>query len=111
MNPLIRTSQEIRINPSYASLIGSEYDKTRKDDSVPTIRNKTILTETYMKKLMAASSSETAMLPPNCRYLEKYSNGTIVVEVPPAVRTIATDIGVEAILDRLKATGKLEEYG
>lgn len=112
MDPLIRTLQEIRINSSYASLLGAKYDKSRKDDSVPTIRNKTIMTDTYMKKLMAESSAGTVMLPPNCRYLEKYSNGTIVVvEVPPAVRTIATDIGVEAILDRLKASGKLDEYG
>jgi len=111
--PLFRnTSQEIRINSSYTSLLSSQYDRTKKEDSAPVFRNKTILTDTYMRKLMAPATTEKAMLPPNCRYLEKYSNGTIiVVEIPPAVRSIATDIGVTGILDRLKAAGKLEEYG
>jgi len=106
------TIPEIRINNLYASLLNSEYKGNKKGESVPFSRTKTVMTDTLMKKILTNEQQEAGMLPPNCRYLQKYTNGTIaVIEVPPAVRTIAVDMNFDKVLDRLQESGKLDEYG
>ena len=106
-------TQEIRINDNYTSLITADYQKTKQGDSTPISRKKTILTTTYIQKLMQnTGDSSSAMLPPNCRFMEKYVNGTIVmIEEPPAMRTIAVDMSQTKVLHRLRESKKLEEYG
>lgn len=106
------TIPEIRINNLYASLLNSEYKGTKKEDSVPFSRTKTIMTDTLMEKILTNEQPESGMLPPNCRYLQKYTNGSIaVMEVPPLVRTVAVDMKFDKVLDRLQESGKLDEYG
>ena len=55
---LKRTSQEIRINNLYASLLNSEYTGTKKEESIPFSRSKTIMTDTLMQKMLANEQPE-----------------------------------------------------
>jgi len=105
--------QEIRINDGYASLIMADYPNTKRGDSTPKSRRKTITVDTYVQKLLLNNLNQSAaMLPPNCRYMESFQNGVIaLIEEPPAFRTIAVDMSQAKVLDRLQASGKLEEYG
>jgi len=52
------------------------------------------------------------LFPPNCRYYEKHEEGHIVlIEEPPAVRTIAVDKDMSNEIESLRSIGKLAEYG
>lgn len=112
MTSLSGDVSEIRINNSYASLLNADYTATKKGDSIPKTRKKTILTDTYIQKLLGKDKKDTGMLPPNCRFLEKFTNGAaVVIEEPPSVRSIASDMAFGKVLERLKESGKLDEYG
>lgn len=103
---------EIRINDNYAQLLTSEYKDTRKDDSTPIIRNSTTYTSKYIDKISQLFSSQSQVLPANCRYLENTTKGPIVViEEPPAYRTIKVNYGFEREILTLEADGKIDEWG
>jgi hypothetical protein len=105
--------QEIRFNEQYAHLFYSEYIPEKYEaDSLPTIKKKTLFTQDYLKRIVSDGLVEGGMLPPNCRYIEELENGhMVVVEEPPAYRTIQTELSMEKELFRLKNDGKLEMYG
>jgi len=105
--------QEIRFNEKYAHLFYSEYIPEKYEaDSLPTIKKKTLFTQDYINRIIADGGVVAGILPPNCRYIEELENGYIVVvEEPPAYRTIKTEFGMEKELTRLKADGKLKMYG
>jgi len=105
--------KEIRINDTYTSLLGVEeaFDEVSQE-STPIKRNRILRTQNYINKLTADVLTPATIAPPNCRYLERFNEGYIVVvEQPPAVRTIAIDLPMGGYLDTLKQQGKLEEYG
>jgi len=105
---------EIRINSQFSQLTKSVYEKSLKEPSIPRIRKQHIETNTYLKKISNRFNSENILMPPNCRYLEKLSNGghLVVIEEPPALRTIRTDFGeISNEYEKLKAKGKTEEWG
>lgn len=106
--------QEIRINPKYTQYFLSEFPGTGKgslqDESKPVIVKRTLFTSDYMKKL--SGRAEYGILPPNCRYIETTDRGHIVViEEPPALRTIKIQKIFESEYLELKQDGVLEEFG
>ena len=105
--------QEIRFNEKYAHLFYSEYIPEKYEaDSLPTIKKKTLFTQDYINRIVSDGGVEGGILPPNCRYIEELEKGYIVVvEEPPAYRTIKTELGMDNELTRLKEDGKLKMYG
>ena len=109
---------EIRINPSYIQLLESEYpqnteDNTGDSDSIPKIRKSVTSTQTYLKKFSEnILQKQTYILPPNCRFIEKFTNNytIVVIEEPPAYRTIKICYPMEQEISRLKNEGRLEEW-
>jgi hypothetical protein len=110
---MIDLQNEIRINQKYTHLYSSEYNKSMKGESTPKINKKILLTPDYLRRMSLGFGSETpAVIPPNCRYMEKVNRGhIIIIEEPPAFRTININMGFHSEVDRLKMDGKLEEYG
>ena len=104
--------EEIRFNEKYAHLFYSEYIPEQYDaDSLPTIKKKTLFTKDYIERL-TGEGVVGGVLPPNCRYIEEMDKGFIVViEEPPAFRTIKSDYGLSSEISYLKAEGKLDAYG
>lgn len=101
--------QEIRINPKYANILYSDYEKSKKGESTPKIRKKTMFTDDYASRFFPNTNN---IIPPNCRYIEKVHKGNIVIiEEPPAFRTIKASFNVEDELYRLEDRGKIEEFG
>jgi len=109
---MLDLQNEIRINQKYTHLYSSEYDKSMKGESTPKINKKVLLTPDYLRRISLEFGSETpVVIPPNCRYMEKVNKGhIIVVEEPPAFRTVSINMHFHAEVDKLKAEGKLEEY-
>jgi len=102
---------EIRINSDYTQFVTSEYEKTLKDDSTPKIRHHVTRTPDYLNKI-SSSFLQNGILPPNCRYLEKLNNGhLVVIEEPPAYRTIKVNYNMNGEIKTLEAEGKLKDYG
>jgi len=110
---------EIRINARYAHRYSSDYDYDEsvedelQADSTPIVKKHSILTRDYLQKMMQKTAGMTSLiLPPNCRYLEKVNDGTIVVvEEPPAFRTISLRRDLKDEVKKLEEKGLLEEYG
>lgn len=104
---------EIRLNEEYSHLYYSEFeDKNKKKDSSPIIKRKTVFTTDYLKQVMQENNLEGGIIPPNCRYIERLSRGSIVViEEPPAIRTIKLMMNLSNEVNILAKDGRLETYG
>lgn len=103
---------EIRINESYAHLYRSEYKTTIKGASTPIINKKILATPDYLKRMTSKLQSNNTIIPPNCRYIERVNKGNVVViEEPPAFRTIKVAMNLKHEIRKLKESGKFEEYG
>ena len=111
MNDIVDLMPEFRINEVYSKLYYSNYENQDvSKESTPIIKKKTIFTENFIKKI--SDKSDVGLMPPNCRYIEQVSNGTIVIiEEPPAIRTINLQMNLEGELYNLRNSGKLAEYG
>ena len=104
--------REIRINVDYAHLYNSEYEKSSKEESTPKINTKIITTDDYLKRVTSKMQLDNSIIPPNCRYIENVNSGNIVViEEPPAFRTIKVNMGLRNEITKLEESGKMEEYG
>jgi hypothetical protein len=110
--------EEIRVNPAYATSLISDYQEGEKGDSKPIINKRIIRTDSLMRKLsnvpkFARKTYEfDTLFPPNCRYYETHPEGSIVViEEPPAYRTITCNRDFFSEVESLRASGKLAEYG
>lgn len=108
--PIIKTP-EIRFNGEYASIFESEYPSSSlSKDSVPTIKKKTLFIKDYLERLNSAQKS--SLMPPNCRYIKEMQKGfLVVIEEPPAYRTVKFDMNMERMFNDLKKSGKLSLYG
>lgn len=104
--------EEIRLNNKYAHLFYSKYTPDQYDsDSVPTIKKKTLFIRDYIQKVMG-NELKNNIIPPNCRYIEKLNDGhLVIIEEPPAYRTIKTTVSMEDKLNKLKKENKLSQYG
>lgn len=109
------TSEEIRINTSYASKIIAKYPEGSEAPSEPIIRHKHLRTESYVNKVLekiSPFSSSQELMPPNCRYIKTYQKGIVcVIEEPPAMRSIRVDMDVTREAEALRATGQWTEFG
>ncbi len=103
---------EIRVNEKYSHLVYSEFeDNDREKDSEPIIKRKTVFTTDYLKRI-SSGNLEGNIMPPNCRYIEKLSRGSIVViEEPPAMRTVKLSMNLSNEVSTLQKDGRLEAYG
>ena len=106
-------TDEIRINSKYAHVYRSEYPDNLESDSIPIVHRHSLLTEDYLRRMTSGiSGNGMSILPPNCRYIENVKQGNIVIiEEPPAFRTISIYMSFTKEVERLKAEGKLAEYG
>lgn len=109
---------EIRMNRKYTSLSISDYENgNEKEESLPIINKRFLRTDEFMTKLKSNISGEAEykvdhLFPPNCRYYEKHQEGhLVVIEEPPAFRTIAVEKDMSNEIECIKSAGKLEEYG
>ena len=108
-----KDTKEIRMNESFTSLLGVEYPDDKMDEkSTAKTKKKITRTSEYINKLTTDIMTPNLMFPPNCRYAERFNEGTIIViEEPPAIRTISVDISMGGYIATLEQQGKLEEYG
>lgn len=105
------TLNEIRINHQFTQHLRSEFTKGTEEESTPLIRKSIIPTPVYLKKIMSNLDSFNGILPPNCRFIEKLSSGNLVViEEPPAYRTIKVDYSMLRELSLLKHDNKIKEW-
>ena len=108
---------EVRLNQEYASHLVSEFKEGSEGDSKPIIKKRIIRTGQLIEKLKSNVTVQHEykvdhLFPPNCRYYEQYNAGfVIVIEEPPAFRTIAVDKDMSNEIESLKSLGKLQEYG
>ena len=104
--------QEIRINPEYTHLGFAEYKKNLANQSSEiVIKNNSLLTNDFTHKLSRTLNNDVTIFPPNCRYLEQTDKGTlVVVEEPPALRTIRVSMRMSHLVSAL-GNQKIEEYG
>jgi hypothetical protein len=105
--------KEIRMNYKYTSLLGVDKPFGEEGEETNAVsKNRIISTQNFINKLSAEVLSPNLITPPNCRYMERFNEGTlVVVEQPPAIRTICVNIGMRGYLETLDQQGKLEEYG
>jgi hypothetical protein len=90
-----------------------EYEENNDVIHKPVIRNRSIRTSDFLNTLNSEIIPTNEILPNGCRYCQNINNEykAIVVEEPPRIRTIKVDMGIEAVVEKLKKTGKLEEFG
>jgi len=108
--------EEIRINDQYASKIMAQYeDGKRKEESTPVIRQKILRTSTYTNKVLKhlLPNFGEEFLPQNCRFIKQYPTGhtLVIIEEPPAMRSIRVDLDMANEAAILKAKDAWEEYG
>lgn len=109
-----RYIDEIRLNSNYTHLYTVDYpDETQacgKGEGQPVAKKKTVFTQDYIQRLQK-QADDNLFLPPNCRYMEKTDKGTIVViEEPPALRTITVQKSMEYEKDRIRSQGNWDIY-
>lgn len=120
--PMTYPLKEIRINSDYAAALTSDYkidpdDISIKEDSIatsePKIERRILPTRSYLKKITQSLLTVATVLPPNCRFIEKLSQGHIVIiEEPPCLRTVLTSEGLGTTRRNLIEQGKItkEEF-
>ena len=105
--------KEIRINDKYTNFLVSTITSPKDletGETEPVYKKRTIFTEDFSKKLFQ-NSADAQILPPNVRYLERLEKGSIViVEEPPAIRTIFIRFDIKQELNRAKLKKCLELY-
>lgn len=104
--------QEIRLNKNYSHLYSSDFkDDDASGDATPMIKRKTLFTEDYIKRFNIGNF-DGGVIPPNCRYIENLDKGSIVViEEPPALRTIKLNMDLLPEYEKLDKKGLLTQYG
>jgi len=110
--------EEIRVNRHYSTHSVAEYKDGEKNGSLPIINKRTMRTDELLDKLQANAKfmkqeyKVDHLFPPNCRYFEQHEQGFfVVIEEPPAFRTIAVDKDMSMEIESLRVSGKLKEYG
>jgi len=110
--------EEIRLNKYYCTRSVSKFPDGENGDSTPILNRNTIRTPELMNKIQKYHSMLKTdyqvdhLFPPNCRYYEKHPEGFfVVIEEPPAFRTISIDKDLSSEIQSLKSSGHWEEYG
>lgn len=110
--------EEIRVNKNYSTHSIAEYKDGETKESTPIINRRTMRTDELLDKLQDNAKfiqkeyKVDHLFPPNCRYFEQHEEGFfVVIEEPPAFRTIAVEKDMSMEVESLRASGKLKEYG
>jgi hypothetical protein len=102
--------KEVIINSDFVSFMESE---GRKDgETVPMKRQGLISTTSFGDGLMRQLSNP-GIIPPGTRYTKQYraNSRLFIVEQPPSIRTVRINYDPNILMEKLKRSGKLEEYG
>lgn len=107
--------KEIVIGKDFTSLVGTNDlsdEENQGEKFTPIVRHSMMRSEYFYEGFYKMFSTGDFILPPNCRYHSNI-NGihVMVLEDTPRVRTIVSSYGLEATIEKLKKTGKLEAYG
>ncbi len=100
--------QELVINEHYTSLVSSSIV-----NDVPYKRKNLIKTKDFLKNFRQQHSVvHDDLLPNKCRIVKSIDSYSIyIIEDEPMVRTIKVNYNIEEVVERLKKTGKFEEFG
>jgi hypothetical protein len=117
-------NNEIVIGDRYTSLLKTVTNMNKVDDDCeyerdikvlhePVVRNRTVRTYDFFNKLSNQLTNNNEILPVGCKFFRRIgsSNKLLVIEETPKIRTIKVDMGIESVVEKLKKTGKLKEYG
>lgn len=98
--------REIYINSSYVSSVGTVVNN--KGGYTSYKRNNLLKTDEFYKRLMSSVSIKGSVIPRNCRYIDTTDSGykIVVIEDPPAVRTVNVDLDFSSSYENFKITGK-----
>ena len=109
---------EIKLNSYFSTYSTAKYEDEKDKKSIPIINHRMLRTDKLFEKIkdnvnvQASGYKVNHLFPPNCRYYEEYKEGhIIVIEEPPAFRTIKVNKDMSNEIESLKSSGKLEEYG
>jgi hypothetical protein len=73
---------------------------------------KHIKTKDFYDRLYASNNIQSDILPRNCRFYKQIENYTyLIIEEPPAIRNICVDLQFDTVIENLRRTGRLKEYG
>ncbi|RLF56855.1 MAG: hypothetical protein DRN27_08910, partial [Thermoplasmata archaeon] len=110
--------EEIRVNKYYSTQSIAAYKDGENEKSIPIINRRTMRTDELLDKLKDNTKINQKeykvdhLFPPNCRYFEQHKDGFfVVIEEPPAFRTIAVEKDMSMEVESLRFSGKLKEYG
>jgi len=98
--------REIYIGPQYVSSVVTAVNG--KNEHLSYKRHNLVKVEDFYKRLMNSISMKGAIIPRNCRYVDTSDSGykIIVIEDPPAVRTVNVDLDFSSCEENFKITGK-----
>lgn len=106
--------KEIRITDEYTNFIVSDVSSTqalKEGNTEPLYNKRTIFTKDYTQKLFERTKEASYILPPNIRYMQPLETGSLViVEEPPALRTIFVRFSIGGEIKRAKGKKCLELY-
>lgn len=110
--------EEIVINRSFTSIVtsGEAFSDVFNTEEyfTPYKRSKLMSTASFQNKLNGVLRLDgNDILPNNTRFMKTLKGGDklVVIEEPPCVRSIHVEFDMDSTIEKLKTTGKLEEYG
>lgn len=79
----------------------------------PLCRTRSVRSSDFFSRLTSRFHTSNEIMPNGCKYFKILPNGfkTIIIEEQPRIRTIKAKINIDQIIEKLKMTGKLKEYG
>ena len=115
MSRAVQHDYELRINKEYTNLLVTQKPESLPSDdlssTIPLYNRRTIFTKDFMNKIMASKNESPLILPPNVRYIERSDQYiTVLVEEPPAIRTIFVSKSMGDEVNRARSKNALELY-
>jgi len=109
------TQPELRISDKYVNYMTVARPETANQDDLsgtePIISRKTIFTKDYVNKMMNKTGNQPEILPRGARYMKRRKNGyMILIEEPPAMRTIFITKSIGEEVSRAKSKKALDLY-
>jgi len=109
------TQSELRISDTYVNYMTVQKpDSAMSDDLTgtrPIVSRKTIFTKDYVNKMLNRSGETPEFLPRGARYIQKFTTGySILIEEPPAMRTIFVRRGMQDEVSRARGKKALDLY-
>ena len=104
------TNPSILINDNEVRLV--KMNRDNRDEFKVITEVKHLRTDDFYSRLFKEKDIQSDILPKNCRFYKQAGDyDFLIIEEPPSVRNIKVDLSFDNIIENLKNTGKLEEYG